>query len=105
MLICQGDQKECNNFYVDKLIEYGYVKKINDTLKPNTVIFYKKVADNEPSEKIVKLRDELVDLFKQTLSPYISFLDRGLIFEQALNDGWLKYDDKSEITIGSYIYI
>ena len=26
-------------------------------------------------------------------------------FEQALNDGWLKYDDKSEITIGSYIYI
>ena len=53
----------------------------------------------------MKLRDELVELFKQTLSPYISFLDRGLIFEQALNDGWLKYDDKSEITIGSYIYI
>lgn len=105
LLICQGDQKECNIFYVDKLIEYGYVKKINDTLKPNTVIFYKKVADKEPSEKIIELRDELVDLFKQTLSPYISFLDRGLIFEQALNDGWLKYDDKSEITIGSYINI
>ncbi len=105
LLICQGKQSECDALYVDKLIEYGYVKKINDTLKPKTVIFNNKVADNEPSEKIFKLRDELVELFKQTLSPYISFLDRGLIFEQALNDGWLKYDDKSEITIGSYIYI
>ena len=57
------------------MIENGYVKKINDALKPNTGIFYKKVADNEPSEKIIELRDELVDLFKQTLSPYISFLD------------------------------
>ena len=93
MLICQGKQSECDALYVDKLIEYGYVKKINDTLKPKTVIFNNKVADNEPSEKIFKLRDELVELFKQTLSPYISFLDRGLIFEQALNDGWLKYDD------------
>ena len=63
------------------------------------VIFDGNAKDTE-NEKLSALRNEIISIFKQT--PTIT---RGYIVEQAIDDGWLKYDENSIKTIGAFIYL
>lgn len=52
------------------------------------------------SQKLTSLKDDIYSLFKQAPD-----IERGYIVEQAILDGWFKYDDNTINTIGAYIYL
>ncbi len=102
-LVCLGRTQESENGYLDKMIEYGYLKKVDGEIKPNVVIFNSNAKNPQNPElisKLTTLKKEIRSLISQ--APNIS---RGYVVEQALTDGWLKYDDNTNKTIGAYIYI
>ena len=101
-LVCGGRTEACENAYLEKLIEYGYLKK-EDSIVPNLVIFDRnaeKPYDAQLTQRLTALRNEIYALFRQ--APCI---ERGYVVEQAILDGWLKYDDHTVNTIGAYIYL
>jgi len=100
--VCSGCIEACEKSYLEKLIEYGYLKK-DDSIIPNIVIFDRnadKSHNEQLTEKLTSLRDEIYSLFKQAPD-----IERGYVVEQAILDGWLKYDDNMTNTIGAYIYL
>lgn len=98
-LVCNNKVEECDNNYIKVLLDYGYLKKVNDEIKPNVLIINNdKHITN--SESINNLKNEIIELLKQTSS-----IERGYIIDQALEDGWLKYDENTINTVGAYIYI
>ena len=102
-LVCLGRTQESEKGYLDKMIEYGYIKNIGDEIKPNVVIFNSNAKNPQNPElisKLTTLKKEICSLISQ--APNIS---RGYVVEQALTNGWLKYDDNTNKTIGAYIYI
>ena len=102
-LVCSGRIEECETGYLDKLLAYGYLKKSNGEITPNIVILNrnaKKLYHKTLTEKLSALRNEIYDLFGQ--APHI---ERGYVVEQALADGWLKYDKDTVNTVGAYIYL
>lgn len=46
------------------------------------------------------LKNEIVELLKKC-----SDINRGYIVDQALEDGWLKFDEDTINTIGAFIYL
>ena len=101
-LVCSGRTEACEKSYLEKLLEYGYLKK-DDAILPNVVIFDRnaeKTYNEQLTEKLTSLRDDIYSLFKQAPD-----IERGYIVEQAILDGWLKYDDNTSKTIGAYIYL
>ena len=101
-LVCSGRIEACEKSYLDKLLEYGYLKK-DGSIVPNVVIFDRnaeKTYNEQLTEKLTSLRDDIYRLFKQAPD-----IERGYIVEQAILDGWLKYDDNTINTIGAYIYL
>ena len=85
------------------LIGYGYLKREDTKILPNILIFNSKAED--PNNDVLKtkltaLRDEIYGLLSQ--APGIG---RGFVVEQALKNGWIKYDNDTVKTIGAYIYI
>ena len=101
-LVCSGRTEACEKSYLEKLLEYGYLKK-DDAILPNVVIFDRnaeKTYNEQLTEKLTSLRDDIYILFKQAPD-----IERGYIVEQAILDGWLKYDDNTINTIGAYIYL
>jgi RNA polymerase sigma factor (sigma-70 family) len=101
-LVCSGRIEACEKSYLEKLLEYGYLKK-DDSIIPKVVIFDKnaeKPYNEQLTDKLTSLRDDIYSLFKQ--APEI---DRGYIVEQAIADGWLEYDENTINTIGAYIYL
>ncbi len=97
-LVCCGRTDECEKTYVDKLIEYGYLKN-DSAITPNVVIFDENAREPH-NEKLTALKDEIISLLG--LAPGI---ERGYVVEQAINDGWLKYDDNTINTIGAFIHV
>ncbi len=101
-LVCSGRTEACEKSYLEKLLEYGYLKK-NGSIIPNVVIFDRnaeKTYNEQLTEKLTSLKDEIYSLFKQAPD-----IERGYIVEQAILDGWLKYDENTINTIGAYIYL
>ncbi len=101
-LVCSGRIEASEKPYLDALLEYGYLKK-DGSIMPNVVIFDRtaeKPYNEQVAKKLSSLKNEIYALFKQ--SPDI---ERGYIVEQAIIDGWLKYDDNTINTIGAYIYL
>ncbi len=102
-LVCTGRTEACEAAYLEKLLEYGYLKKDGDAVISQVVIFdrnAKKLLGKEQAEKMARLKEEIFELFRK--DPDIV---RGYVVEQAINDGWLKYDDDTIGTIGAYIYL
>ncbi len=102
-LVCSGKSEECERGYVDKLLEYGYLKTVDGVLTPNVLILdrdAKARGTAETTEKLSALKQEIFELFAK--APAIK---RGYVVEQALSDGWLKYDENTDKTVGAYIYI
>jgi len=101
-LVCSGRIEACDQSYLEKLLEYGYLKK-DGSILPNVVIFDRnaeKPYNQQLTERLTSLRDDIYALFKQAPD-----IERGYIVEQALLDEWLKYDDNTIHTIGAYIYL
>lgn len=89
--------------YIEKLLEYGYLKKTDERIEPNLVVFNHSAEKTDHAELTVRLtglKNEIHALFMQ--APSIS---RGYVIEQALEDGWLAYDENTINTIGAYIYL
>ena len=100
--VCNGRIDNCDQRHVDKLLEYGYLKK-EGSIIPNVVIFDRnaeKTDNEELTQKLTSLKDEIFALFNQAPD-----IERGYVVEQAINDGWLKYDENTINTIGAYIYL
>lgn len=99
-LACTGHMEACDKNYLEKLIEYGYLKKDGS---PNIVIFdrnAKKSYSEARKAKLTALKEEITALFKK--APHIQ---RGYIVEQAIKDGWLVYDENTISSVGAYIYL
>lgn len=101
-LAVNGKLNECERGYVDQLLQYGYLKEHKGLIQPNVVVF-DNTSDSKCSDevtfKMTNLKNEIIELLKQTSS-----ISRGYIIDQALEDGWLKYDENTINTIGAYIY-
>ncbi|MDE6517659.1 MAG: hypothetical protein K2L18_07415, partial [Acetatifactor sp.] len=81
----------------------GYIKKSGDVIKPNVVVFNHNAEESdsaEPEARLTALRNEILALFMR--APSIS---RAYVIEQALEDGWIAYDENTINTIGAYIYL
>ncbi|MDE6748164.1 MAG: hypothetical protein K2K21_03755 [Lachnospiraceae bacterium] len=105
-LVCAGRAEYGEKDYIEKLLKYGYIKNMNGVIEPNVVVF-KSNADNagkpykvDPADRMTVLIGEIGILIKQVQS-----ITRGYVVEQALKDGWLKYDENTINTIGAYIYL
>ena len=86
-LVCSGRTEACEKSYLEKLLEYGYLKK-DGAILPNVVIFDRnaeKTYNEQLSQKLTSLKDDIYGLFKQAPD-----IERGYIVEQAILDGWLK---------------
>ncbi len=102
-LVCAGRIEECDKAYIEALIGYGYLKREDTKILPNILIFNRNAE--EPNNdalkaKLTSLCDEIYGLLSQ--APGIG---RGFVVEQALKNGWIKYDNDTVKTIGAYIYI
>lgn len=130
--IAKNDCADCNVKIIEKLIDYGYVRATDSGYEPAIVVFGKEKADRftkEESERISALATEIKallrgaleyshkrsledipesllknDNFKEFTSSYSSF-KRGIVLEQAIADGWIKYDDNTNKSIGAFMYI
>lgn len=102
-LVCAGKAEAGERGYIDKLLEYGYIKNTDGVIEPNVVVFdsnAEKPDNAELTARLTALVREIYALIRQV--PTIS---RGYVVEQALGDGWLKYDENTINTIGAYIYL
>lgn len=102
-LICHDRGEQCIPAEVEKLLEYGYLKKVDDVLTPNLVIFdreAKKIDNPDVLAKLGALKQEIFDLFAKAPS-----IERGYVLEQAIENGWLTYDENTDKAVGAYIYI
>ncbi len=101
-LVCSGRIEACEKSYLEKLLGYGYLKK-DGSIIPNVVIFDRdaeKPYNEQLTKKLTSLRDEIYSLFYQAPD-----IERGYVVDQAIADGWLKYDENMVNTIGAYIYL
>ena len=101
-LVCTGQSDQAEQFYVDNLLEYGYLKMENETVLPNLVIFDRDKENPYNAEltaKLAWLRDEIYALFAEAPG-----MERGYVVEQALKNGWLTYDENTIKSVGAYIY-
>ena len=98
-LVCNDKLNECDKRYIDELLSIGYLKKENGEIKPNILILNKYNPLNTSNTKIIELQKEIVELLKKT-----KFFERGYIIDDAIENGWLKYDENTINTIGAYIY-
>ncbi|MBQ3231271.1 MAG: sigma-70 family RNA polymerase sigma factor [Clostridia bacterium] len=96
-LVCNGKIEECNREYLNKLLEYGYLKLEKGTFSPNVVVIE---SDETLTAELDAMADEIYDLITQAPD-----IERGYIVEQALENGWLTYNDDMIDTIGAYICI
>jgi RNA polymerase sigma factor (sigma-70 family) len=97
-LIVNNRLNECDNTYVDDLKNYGYITKENDIIIPTLVIFNNNKEEKQSSE-IKSLYDEIIALIQKNPN-----IERGYIVEQALKDGWLKFDENTLKSVGAYIF-
>lgn len=98
-LICNGRIDECDKGYIDQLILYGYLKNNNNVINPNVLIFNKGKSLIKDNLILTNLKNEIINLLKQCSS-----IERGYIIDQALEDGWLKFDENTINTVGAFIY-
>ena len=95
-LACTERTEACEKTYLERLIAFGYLKKDGS---PNVLIFNEN-AKSQPTEKLTALKEEIKELFKK--APHIQ---RGYVVEQAIENGWLVYDERTLPTVGAYIYM
>jgi len=101
-LVCSGKAEEADKNNVKKLIKYGYIKEKDGAILPNLVVLDRNAKSNNEAvtAKLSALNNEILELM--ALAPNI---ERGYVVDQAIQDGWLKYDENTVKTIGAFIYL
>lgn len=102
-LVCHGRTEACERAYLDKMLEYGYLRRDGASITPCVVVFDRSAqsaCDEQQRETLAALRREIRALFDQAPD-----MERGYVVEQAIADGWLTCDDDSIPTLGAYIYL
>ncbi|MFA6948463.1 MAG: sigma-70 family RNA polymerase sigma factor [Eubacteriales bacterium] len=127
-MAADGKGEECEPLYLDHLRKYGYI----NGFKPAIVVFsgygtdkyWVKFSETQKSEitalvrKIKSILSDIVSsstkLFTKDIPDYVGIgkkypifylYERGYVLEQALRDGWLRYDDSTSKVIGAYLNI
>ena len=80
-----GKIEACESGYVKKMLGYGYLKKTEEGIVPNVVVFdhnAEKPYNAELTAKLTALKNEICELFRQAPS-----VGRGYVVEQAIADG------------------
>ncbi len=98
-LVCNGKIAECEKGYIKQLVNYGYLKDDNGVVKPNVLIFNKGKSIDKNHKILTNLKNEILELLIEC-----SDINRGYIVDQALEDGWLKFDEDTINTVGAYIF-
>ncbi|MBQ8747882.1 MAG: sigma-70 family RNA polymerase sigma factor [Clostridia bacterium] len=102
-LVCTENTETCEKNYLEKMLEYGYIKQENAEILPNVLIIdanAKETYSEAVRAELRSLRDEIADLLAKAPNTM-----RGYIVEQAIADGWLKDDEATPATIGAYMYL
>ena len=102
-LVCAGKGEACERAYVDRLLEYGYLKTVDGVLTPNVVVFDRnaeKPYNATLTERLGALKQEILALFDNAPA-----IERGYVLEKAIENGWLRYDENTIKTVGAYIYL
>ncbi len=102
-LVCAGKAEAGEKGYIDKLLEYGYIKNTNGVIEPNVVVFDSNAEKSDNAELAARLTVLISEI--SALIVQVPSISRGYVVEQALEDGWLKYDENTINTIGAYIYL
>ena len=134
--IVQNNASDCDGKVLERLVDYGYVRKTASGYEPAIVVFENGQSDahiaqftEEEVQHIRALTAEIVailqDLFdyvhelnlkdipasfaknpkiKDFAASYSSF-DRSIVLEQAVADGWIKFDEHSSRAVGAFIYV
>lgn len=102
-LVCAGKAEDGEKGCIEKLLEYGYIKNADGVIEPNVVVF----DNNAEMPHNAELTARLTTLVREinALIVQVPSISRGYVVEQALEDGWLKYDENTINTIGAYIYL
>ena len=133
--VAEGRWEGCAQGLLDKLIEYGYVAKTESGYEPVIVVFeadaesiIESFTDEEKKElksiadeirRIIKDASEFATMVTANDLPAEfrnnermchfacanSRLDRACVFDQAIHDGWLKFNEGSAKMLGAYIYV
>ena len=134
--VAEGKSGECEEYYLGRLADYGYIAKTDSGYEPTIIIFDGKsseeyLAEFTDSEKnsitntVAEIRRILKEVsefaYKTTaedlpaaiaskenmcvLACRDNAFDRCYILNQALNNGWLKYDEHTSRVIGAYMYL
>ncbi len=101
-LVVNNIINETDNRYIEELLKLGYIIEENGKILPNIVVFTSKKGDNSELcniNRLSKLRQEITNCMEKAKN-----ISRGYIIEQALIDGWLKFDENTIKTVGAYIY-
>ena len=85
------------NDIIDKLISYGHVKTIDGKYVPN-ILIVKDRTFNIISNSNLQLIKEIYDLLET-----VPTIERGYILDQALEAGWLHYDENTPKNVGAFI--
>lgn len=102
-LVCAGKAEDGEKDYIEKLLEYGYIKNTNGVIEPNVVVFDSNAEKPDNAELTARLTVLISEI--NALIVQVPSISRGYVVEQALEDGWLKYDENTINTIGAYIYL
>ena len=134
--VAEGKINECEEYYLSRLTDYGYIVKTDSGYQPTIIVFDGKnseeyLAEFTDSEKnsitstvaeIKKILKEVSEFAYKTTAEDLpatiannenlclfacrdNTLDRCYILDQALNNGWLKYDETTSRVIGAYMYL
>ncbi|MBQ9121091.1 MAG: RNA polymerase sigma factor [Clostridia bacterium] len=118
----------------ERLVDYGYISRTEDDYEPAMMVFGREsedISDFTEKEKqiLTESADQIRRLIKEAkaytnevtakdLPPIFqndsrlvhfacvnNYLDRGFVLDQALEDGWLKYDENTSPVVGAYLYV
>ena len=132
--VTEGSAAACEDRLIKKLLDYGYIRKESTGYVPNIVVFNSSRIDlikfsdteracltssvNRIKELLAEVSEYSRHVITEDLPPNIqknsrlcriacenSGFDRNYVLEQALQDGWLKYDPNTSPVIGAYLYI
>ena len=95
--IYRGKFEDCDKRIIDKLISYGHVKTIDGTYVPN-IFIVKDRTFNIISNSNLQLIKEIYDILET-----VPTIERGYILDQALETGWLHYDENTPKNVGAFI--
>ncbi|MDD4774786.1 MAG: RNA polymerase sigma factor, partial [Eubacteriales bacterium] len=131
-MVAEGKWEACEKLYIDNLLKYGYIRNNGDGFVPTILVFsgystdkYTKKFTEAQKSEIIELAHKIKKIFADVesystdivakdipqfvgagkmYSTYSTF-ERGYVLEQALRDGWIKYDETTSNVIGAYLYI